>query len=63
MFGTPVITVLLSRRAEGSSAFPDPIYFPRGDQQLHLMQQGDLILSKEKSTTPMKKTVAVELAG
>jgi hypothetical protein len=49
MFGTRVITILLSRRGEGSSAFSDPSHFPHGDQQPHLTQQGDLILSEEEA--------------
>lgn len=50
VFGTRVITFLLSRRAEVSSAFSDPSHFPHGDQQLHLMQQSYLnLLSKEQA--------------
>lgn len=49
LFGTRVITILLSRRGEGSSAFSDASHCPRGDRQLHLMQQSDLNPSKAQA--------------
>jgi hypothetical protein len=47
MCSTRVITILLSIRAEESTAFYDPSHFPHVDQHLHLMQKGDLNLSKK----------------
>jgi hypothetical protein len=49
MFGTRAITIMLSRRDEGSSSFSDPSHSPHGDQQLHLMQQSDLNLPKKQA--------------